>query len=190
MRRLLLLVGLLVTFVSGGSATAADSGPYLVGHWKLADTFTESKVPPVVTDNTEFVFLNPTPLTLTLEYAFFDSAGTFCGCDRDTLAPNGRTRYTMLAELNGGQFSQALCPSKTNQTDGVMKTIVFTKADGGDVDVGDAVEAGYQIDLFNGGRTESDLKAVLLNPHTKAEINSIHKQCNTFITSTSSSKKK
>ena len=86
-----------LTFVYGGLATAADSGPYLVGHWKMTDTFTETNVPPVVTDNTEFVFLNPTPLTLTLEYAFFDSAGTFCGCDRDTLAPNGRTRYTMLA---------------------------------------------------------------------------------------------
>jgi hypothetical protein len=87
----------------------------------------------------------------------------------------------MLGELNGGQFSQALCPSKTSQTDGVLKTIVFTKADGNDVDVGDAVQAGYQIDLFNGGRTESGLQAVLLNQHTKAEINSIHKQCNKFI---------
>jgi hypothetical protein len=183
-------MGLLTTFLFGGLATAADSGPYLVGHWKLADTFTETNVPPTVTDNTEFVFLNPTPLTLTLEYAFFDSAGTFCGCDRDTMAPNGRTRYTMLAELVGGQFSQALCPSKTTQTDGVMKTIVFTKADGDEVFVGDAVQAGYQIDLFSGGRTESGLKAVVLNQSTKAEINSIHKKCNKFISGTNSSSKK
>jgi hypothetical protein len=46
---------------------------------------------------------------------------------------------------------------------------------------------GYQIDFFGGNedrnevRTESDLKAVVLNPHTLAEINSIHKQCNSFI---------
>ncbi|NPT56343.1 hypothetical protein [Paraburkholderia elongata] len=188
MKKLSVVVGLLVTLVYGGMATAADSGPYLVGHWKLNDSFTDFNNPPspIVTDNTEFVFLNPTPLTLTLEYAFFDSQGTFCGCDRDTLKPNGRTRYTMLGELQGGQFSRTLCPGTNTanpQTDGVMKTIVFTKADadGDNVDVGDAVEAGYQIDLFGSGRTESDLKAVILNHHTTAEITSIHRQCNKFI---------
>jgi hypothetical protein len=186
MNRLLVVIGLLMTLVYGGLATAADSGPYLVGHWKLNDSFADfnSPPPPIVTDNTEFVFINPTPLTLTLEYAFFDSQGTFCGCDRDTLKPNGRTRYTMLAELQGGQFSRTLCPG-TNaanpQTDGVLKTIVFTKAEGADVDIGDAVQAGYQIDLFGTGRTAADLKAVVLNTHTMAEITSIHRQCNKFI---------
>ncbi|MEX3786506.1 hypothetical protein [Paraburkholderia sp. BR14374] len=186
MKKLSVVIGLVMTLVYGGLATAADSGPYLVGHWKLNDSFTDfnSPPPPIVTDNTEFVFLNPTPLTLTLEYAFFDSQGTFCGCDRDTLKPNGRTRYTMLGELLGGQFSRRLCPGTNTanpQTDGVMKTIVFTRAEGDVVDFGDAVEAGYQIDLFGSGRAESDLKAVLLNPHTQSEITSIHRQCNKFI---------
>jgi hypothetical protein len=127
-------------------------------------------------------------LTLTLEYAFIASDGTFCGCDRDTLNPNGRTRYTMKGEQAGGQFDTHRCPGvllkKSNpQTDGMMKTIVFTKANGDVVDVGDAVQAGYQIDFFGSGRTESDLKAVVLNQSTKSEINSIHKQCNSFIKS-------
>ncbi|MGF6998361.1 hypothetical protein [Paraburkholderia sp. GAS32] len=186
MKRLSVMAGLLVALVYGGVASAADSGPYLVGHWKLNDSFTDFNSPPapIVTDNTEFVFLNPTPLTLTLEYAFFDSQGTFCGCDRDTLKPNGRTRYTMAGELLGGQFSRRLCPgtnSANPQTDGVMKTIVFTKSNGDDVEVGDAVEAGYQIDVFGSSRTEADLKAVVLNHHTTDEITSIHRQCVKFI---------
>lgn len=183
MNRLLVLAGFWAAVLYGGTATAADSGPYLVGHWKLHDSFTDGG-PPIVTDNTEFVFLNPTPLTLTLEYAFFDSDGTFCGCDRDTLKPNGRTRYTMIGEQMGGQFSTALCHgTPTNaQTDGIMKTIVFTKAKpNGSVEIDDAVEAGYQIDVFPGGRTESDLKAVDLNDETEAEIQKIHNACNKFI---------
>jgi hypothetical protein len=187
MNRPLALMGLLMTFLYGGFATAADSGPYLVGHWKLHDSFTDSGAlpAPIVTDNTEFVFLNPTPLTLTLEYAFFDSDGTFCGCDRDTLKPNGRTRYTMLGEQLGGQFSTALCHgTPTNpQTDGILKTIVFTnaKSEDGKVQIGDAVQAGYQVDIFQGGRTASDLKAVDLNDHTEAEIQKIHGLCSKFI---------
>ena len=183
MNRPLVLIGFLMTFLHGGLATAADSGPYLVGHWKLHDSFTDFGGPPaapIATDNTEFVFLNPTPLTLTLEYAFFDSDGTFCGCDRDTLKPNGRVRYTMIGEQMGGQFSKALCPT---QTDGIMKTTVFTKAKGDDgkVVIGDAVQAGYQIDIFQGGRTASDLKAVDLNDQTEAEIQTIHRLCSKFI---------
>ena len=74
---------------SAGVATAQDSSPYLIGHWKLNDQFSDFKPPGlnISTGNTEFVFLNPTNLTLTLEYAFFGVANgiTFCGCDRDTL---------------------------------------------------------------------------------------------------------
>jgi hypothetical protein len=186
MKMLSAVVGLLMIIGYGSLAAAADSGPYLVGHWKLDDRFSDFHNPssPIMTENTEFVFLNPTPLTLTLEYAFFDSQGTFCGCDRDTLKPNGRVRYTMLGELQGGQFSRTLCPG-TNaanpQTDGVMKTTVFTSATGNTVTIGDAVQAGYQIDLFGGTRTEADLKAVVLNQSTMSEIGSIHQQCNAFI---------
>jgi len=137
-----------------------------------------------MTDNTEFVFLNPTSLTLTLEYAFFDgNTGDFCGCDRDTLHPNGRTRYTMLGELAGGQFSRSLCPgtAENPQTDGVMKTIVFTSASGGSVVIGNAVQAGYQVDLAGGVRTQAGLKAVVLNQDTLSEIASLHQQCVKFI---------
>lgn len=174
------VVGLLMAFVYVGLAAAADSGPYLVGHWKLNDKFTDVKNPAtqISTENTEFVFLNPTPLKLTLEYAFFDGQGTFCGCDRDTLQPNGRTRYTMLGELAGGQFSRALCPT---QTDGVMKTIVFKPIINSNFDIGNAVQAGYQIDLSGGSRTEAGLKAVVLNPDTMSEITSLHQQCVKFI---------
>src|SRR5262249_54811782 len=64
----------LLALASAGVATAeGDSGAYLIGQWKLNDIFSDFKPPgsKIVTDNTEFVFLNPTNLTLTLEYAFF-----------------------------------------------------------------------------------------------------------------------
>jgi hypothetical protein len=147
-----------------------------------------------VTENTEFIFLNPTPLTLTLEYAFFDSGGAFCGCDRDTLEPNGRTLYTMIGEEHEGLFSKTLCPT---QTEGVMKTIVFSKKGGdGKVVIGDALQAGFQIDFFGrasdddtgdddtqhqGRRAEADLKAVDLNASTRDEIQKIHQSCVKFI---------
>ncbi len=87
----------------------------MVGHWKVKDSFHDfSGGEPLVTDNTDFTFLNPTDLTLVFEYAFFAAPdGKFCGCDRDTLLPNGRTRYTILAEQQGGQFSTTLCPTRT-----------------------------------------------------------------------------
>jgi hypothetical protein len=182
----------LLAVASAGVATAeGDSGAYLIGHWKLNDIFSDFKPPgsKIVTDNTEFVFLNPTNLTLKngLEYAFFAADGTFCGCDRDTLSPNGRVRYTMLGEKQGNLFSTQLCPT---QTDGTMKTIVFTSSTSTTVTVGDAVQAGYQIDLFPGnGRTEAPLLAVAINPTTTAEIQSIHTQCVGFLGPPSAAKK-
>ena len=180
------------------TASAGNLSPYLIGHWKLNDVFVASNpnvATPLATQNTEFVFLNPTNLTLTLEYSFFTTndttkAVTFCGCDRDTLTANGRTRYTMQGELEGGQFSKKLCPT---QTDGDLKTIVFTGTDSnGNVIIGDALEAGYQIDVLGpplsssneGGqprRTEAGLLAVGLNTSTRAEIQGIHKACVGFL---------
>jgi hypothetical protein len=193
LRKALLVGSMALAALPVGFAAAHDSSPYLIGHWKLADSFTDfgtgASPGPIVTDNTEFVFLNPTNLPLTLEYAFFglnpDGSVTFCGCDRDTLQPNGRTRYTMLGEKEGGQFSTKLCPT---QTDGTMKTIVFTQETGdaeGGVVLDGALQAGYQIDIFSvhqtDHRTESDLKAVSLNSSTRAEIKEIHKACKEFI---------
>jgi hypothetical protein len=180
------------------TASAGDSSPYLIGHWKLHDVFTDFKIraAPLATQNTEFVFLNTTNLTLTLEYAFFTTndttkAVTFCGCDRDQLTANGRTRYTMQGELEGGLFSNRLCTT----TDGDMKTIVFTGTDlNGNVIIGDALQAGYQIDVLGRlpsaneneegqrpQRTEAALLAVDLNASTRAEIQAIHKACVSFL---------
>ena len=143
LHRYLALIALMVASSLTGllplaSAIAQDSSPYVVGHWRLDDSFRDFTTgAAITTSNTDFVFLNPTGLTLTLEYAFFAPDGTFCGCDRDTLQPNGRTRYTMLGEQQASIFSTKLCPT---QTDGVLKSIVFTSAD--QIGKGDAVQAG------------------------------------------------
>ena len=170
----------LAGFIPLVPAMAQDLSPYVVGHWRLDDSFKDFKTgPAITTDNTDIVFLNPTSLTLTLEYAFFDPDGTFCGCDRDTLNPNGRTRYTMLGEKQGNLFSTKLCPT---QTEGVLKSIVFTSAD--QIGKGDAVQAGVQIHIFGSApaqRSESNLQGVTINSTTVQEMNSIHKQCVGFI---------
>ena len=143
----LIAASFLAGFIPLASALAQDSSPYVVGHWRLNDSFQDfTPGQPITTDNTDFVFLNPTNLMLTLEYAFFAAPdGTFCGCDRDTLKPNGRTRYTMLGEQQNGSFSTTLCPT---QTEGVLKSIVFTNTRDGKIAVDDAVQAGVQIHIF------------------------------------------
>lgn len=184
MKRLLIVASLLAALIPFASAMAQDSSPYVVGHWRLNDSFRDfTPGPPIRTDNTDIVFLNPTDLTLTLEYAFFAAPdGKFCGCDRDTLSPNGRTRYTMLAEKQGGQFSTTLCPT---QTEGVLKSIVFTGVDNaGNIVVGDALQAGIQVHIFGEAaqkRSESNLQGVTINPTTTREMNEIHRRCVGFI---------
>lgn len=182
LHRSLAIAALLAGWLSAGaSAMAQDSSPYVVGHWRLNDSFADfTPGAPITTDNTDFVFLNPTNLTLTLEYAFFAAPdGTFCGCDRDTLRPNGRTRYTMLGEQQGNLFSTALCPT---QTEGVLKSIVFTGLDKkGNIDVDDALQAGVQIHIFGSQRSESNLQGVTVNDATKKEMNQIHQQCVGFL---------
>ena len=178
MKRTLILVALAFAFAPT-LAIAQNSSPYVVGQWNLQDTFKDFKgtASPINTQNTEFTFLNPTPLTLTLEYAFFAGDGTFCGCDRDTLKPNGRTRYTMIAEQQGGQFSRTLCPT---QTDGTMKTIVFELSSS--IGADKALQAGLEIHVSSDGtRTESDLDAVPVTPTTVTEMNDLHGLCVKFI---------
>jgi hypothetical protein len=82
-------------------AIVPDSGPYVVRLWDLRDSFQDFSGTALTTGNYDFTFLKPMDLTLTLEDAFFAedtttvlSSTIFCGCDRDTLPPNGRTRYT------------------------------------------------------------------------------------------------
>ena len=53
------------------SAATQDSSPYVVGHWRLNDSFRDFKPgAPITTTNTDFVFLNPTGLTLRLSTPF------------------------------------------------------------------------------------------------------------------------
>ena len=68
MKTLLILISFLIAFIPGTAAFAQDSSPFIVGHWKLTDSFQDfTPGTPLVTDNTDFSFLNPTDLTLTLE---------------------------------------------------------------------------------------------------------------------------
>jgi hypothetical protein len=189
-------------FATAHDQAEGGSSPYLIGHWKLNDTFHDftSSGTAITTKNTEFVFLNPTNLKLTLEYAFFatvdadpNKKAVFCGCDRDVLSPNGRTRYTMLGEQDGKLFSSSCGQQKFTATDGTMKTIVFTGTNSdGTVRIDDALQAGYQIDVFGQvpGTTsgtaitiaaEAGLAAVAINDETKKEIQQIHKACVKFL---------
>jgi hypothetical protein len=64
---------------------AFASGLYergIAGQWKFIAT--DGGTPAV---DPEFRFVNTTAETVRLEYAFFEVDGTFCGCDRDVLAP-------------------------------------------------------------------------------------------------------
>jgi hypothetical protein len=193
MKTTLILVLVLVSFICVAPARAQDSSPYVVGHWNLNDSFQDfTGGSPLTTDNTDFTFLNPTDLTLTLEYAFFaedtttkPSTTVFCGCDRDTLPPNGRTRYTMLGEMQGGQFSASMCMDSKGSalTEGELKSIVFLSENPSNkkIVVGDAQQAGAQIHVFGSNRSESNLQGVTLNPTTKREMNKIHAACKKFI---------
>jgi hypothetical protein len=181
MKKALILALVLAGFIPVVPAIAQDSSPYIVGHWNLSDSFQDfTGGTAITTDNTDITFLNPTDLTLTLEYAFFAPDGTFCGCDRDTLKPNGRTRYTMLAEKQGGMFSTTLCPT---QTEGEVKSIVFIREDNDkdSIVIGDAVQAGTQIHIFGSNRSESNQQGVTVNHTTVREMNKIHALCKKFI---------
>jgi hypothetical protein len=85
----------------------------------------------------------------------------------------------MLGEQQGGSFSTKLCPT---QTEGVLKSIVFTGLDKkGNIDVDDALQAGVQIHIFGSQRSESNLQGVTVNDSTKKEMNQIHQQCVGFL---------
>ena len=84
----------------------------------------------------------------------------------------------MKAEQEGGQFSPNLCP---NQTDGVLKSIVFVPAGSPAFGTDGALQAGVEIHIGDGQRTESDLDAVPVTATTISEMSSIHAQCVKFI---------
>jgi hypothetical protein len=159
----------------------------VVGQWALGDTFPNSTSPEVATADTQFIFVNPTNHKQFIEYAFFATDGTFCGCDRDIDNPNGRTRYTMSDEATGGQF---VCTGNVSgiaaATEGTMKSIVFTVNRDGSINFEDSSQAENQIHFqvsYLGGpanNTESSLTPVPLTESTRKEIKSIHRQCVNF----------
>jgi len=188
------LVGLysLVVFISlsslpmaAQSSTGGGSSPIIVGAWKLVCDTSACMHPTV---DTEFRFTNPSKLTLTLEYAFFENDGTFCGCDRDTLQPNKTTVYTASGERNS---SPSLMRCKGNS--GALKSIVFAEHERNEITVGGAQQTGFQVHLFGNIQTgpdgatsfantmaEAGMNAIDITPITSAEITAIHNACVSF----------
>jgi hypothetical protein len=156
--------------------------PFIVGTWRFVPG---SPTPSV---DTEFRFINPTPLKLTLEYAFFELDGTFCGCDRDDFKPNQTTVYTMLAE---SQLSPPLPGGPAvftcKGTSGALKSIVF-QTEGDRLILRGATQVGFQLKAFGElvetdttlqGRvmTESTMASVPLDAAAREEIRRIHALC-------------
>ncbi len=182
MKKAVILLALVMVFIPFGFVLAQESSPYLMGEWFLKDNFKDGTTQVGMKD-TQFTFLNPTPNSLTLEYAFFDEDGGFCGCDVDCLSPNGVVRYTMSGEQDGGQF---VCTGKKGalplRTHGAMKTIVF-RPGFAPVDP-QALQIGFQIHfLSSGSRSESGLKGISFIPDTTViqdEMATIHNACVKF----------
>ena len=166
-----------------------ESSPYIVGAWKFS---TDNSGSPKV--DTEARFINPTKLQLTLEYAFFNMDGTFCGCDRDDFPPNKTTVYTIFQEVNLGPAIPDGPPVfSCTDTNGALKTIVFL-SQGDDIVLDDASLVGFQtvafgvdpatdpaaasgINLQGTVMTEAGMHAISLNEATMREIKKIHEQC-------------
>lgn len=178
--------------VAGGNDSRPkgdESSPYIVGAWKFS---TDNSGSPKV--DTEARFINPTKLQLTLEYAFFNMDGSFCGCDRDDFPPNKSTVYTIFQEANLGPAIPNGPPVfSCTDTNGALKTIVFL-SQGDDIVLDDASLVGFQtvafgvdpasdptmasgINLQGSVMTEAGMQAISLNPATKKEIEKIHEQC-------------
>ncbi len=168
---------------ANGKEHGRASSPYIVGVWKFIPNSGSPSV------DTEFRFINPTKLTVTLEYAFFELDGTFCGCDRDEFQPNKTTIYTMADEA-------ALAPPLPNGppvfsckgTSGALKSIVFLSR-GQQIFLDEASQVGFQTHVFGDvvesdnsflqGKvmTEAGMQPVPVNEETREEIRKIHEQC-------------
>jgi hypothetical protein len=161
------------------------SSPILTGVWKfMQDEHGKTKF------DTEFRFINSSDLDLTLEYAFFDPDGNFCGCDRDDLPANKTTIYTILGEKqNPPQFT---C-DQLGATSGAVQAIVFRQK-GSDIDFDDAEQVGFQTTAFrdvdetsdNAGNfnfltgrtmTASPMQNIVVTEATLANARFVHQQC-------------
>ncbi len=157
--------------------------PFIVGVWKFVPNGTGT---PSV--DTEFRFINPTKLTVTLEYAFFELDGTFCGCDRDEFEPNKTTVYTMLDELLlPPPIENGPAVFSCKGTSGALKSIVFMNQ-GQQIFLDQASQVGFYTHAFGDivetdttfqGKvmTETDMVPVPISDVTRAEIRKIHEQC-------------
>ncbi|HVI76135.1 MAG TPA: hypothetical protein VM683_14215 [Anaeromyxobacteraceae bacterium] len=163
-----------------------NSSPYVVGVWKLILDKNPKKPPRV---DTEVRFINPTQLTVTLEYAFFELDGTFCGCDRDTFQPNKTTIYTMNDETTT-QSPIGKTVFTCQGTSGALKSIVFLN-NGQEIFLDETSQVGFTTHVFGDvdedltthfltGKvmTESGMVPVPINDETRKEIQQIHDQCN------------
>jgi hypothetical protein len=170
-----------------GSNKSADSSPFIVGAWKFING-ADGGAPSV---DTEFRFINPTSEDLTLEYAFFEADGGFCGCDRDDFPPNKTTEYTMLDETNlGSALDGGPLVFSCTGASGALKSIVFKSDSRGRLFLDDGAQVGFQTHAFgavNEGpnvplmtgnvMTEAPLQGIALTESTLKEIRTIHEQC-------------
>jgi hypothetical protein len=187
----------MAALVGGLAATPAMAGehehekegnatPFVVGVWKFVPG-KDVTAPPTV--DTEFRFINPTKLTVILEYAFFNLDGSFCGCDRDQFQPNKTTIYTMLQELQLGSPLPGGPPVfNCTDTSGALKSIVFLN-DGDKIILDTASQIGFQTHAFGDidetdpallkGKvmTEAAMVPVALSDVTREEIRKIHELC-------------
>ena len=186
---LVVLIPFSSTTANEESGKGGESSPLIVGAWKLVCKDSPCPTPvvnPVV--DTEFRFINPTKLTETLEYAFFENDGTFCGCDRDTFTPNKTTVYTASGERNS---NPSLMRCKGNS--GALKSIVFASHEDDEILIHGATQTGFLTHLFGNittavdGNTsyansmaEAGMKGVVITPDTLAEIKAIHQACVNF----------
>lgn len=165
--------------------TSADSSPFVAGVWKFVAA--DGGTPTV---DTEFRFINPSEVTATLEYAFFELDGTFCGCDRDDFPPNQTTIYTMLAEAQTpAPNNPSLRLFNCTGTSGALKSIVF-KNEGQQIFLDDTMQVGFQTHAFGSINesadftlltgavmTEAPLQGVAINAATLGDVREIHRQC-------------
>lgn len=164
---------------------SADSSPFIVGVWKFVPGATADALPQV---DSEFRFINPTRLLLKLEYAFFDLNGNFCGCDRDDLAPNKTTLYTIFDEKS---MSTPLftCTGPS----GALKAIVFEHHDQR-IFLDDATQVGFQTHAFGNIQeadpdviltgtvmTEAPMQGIAIDEETMEEVRAVHQHCVDFL---------
>lgn len=181
-----------VEVVVQGNRAKGESSPFIVGAWKFAQ-----QADGTITADTEFRFINPTDVTLNLEYAFFEAdTGKICGCDSDQLAPNQTTIYTVKEEKDENFFR---CVGKS----GALKSIVFLTRNGkkDKIFLDDATHTGFQTHVFaspngpvverdpndptdfltGGTMTEAGMKGITINKATIEDIELLHRRCPEFL---------